>query len=148
MLNFYFDFTVLDNLYFFNLSLRTVLIASDCIVFSQFLIPFQFLDNKQWNYITGQVKKKRNSSGLTKKGNCRICNEAKIDSLLYRYLLAFKAKYFFIISKFCWLLLILFDMMISHLTGVDTCAPVSSVLMSCNGTVENAQSVGLRLQML
>ncbi|KAK9937268.1 hypothetical protein M0R45_014069 [Rubus argutus] len=33
---------------------------------------------------SGQVKKKRNSSGLTKKGNCCICNEAKIDSLLYR----------------------------------------------------------------
>ncbi|PRQ30179.1 putative transcription factor C2H2 family [Rosa chinensis] len=33
---------------------------------------------------SGQVGMKRNSSGLTKKGNCRICNEAKIDSLLYR----------------------------------------------------------------
>ncbi|XP_050368846.1 uncharacterized protein LOC126786938 [Argentina anserina] len=33
---------------------------------------------------SGQVGKKSNSSGLKKKGNCRICNEAKIDSLLYR----------------------------------------------------------------
>ena len=84
------------------------------------------------------VKEKKSSNKTSKKDMCCICNENKVNSVLYRCLIYF-------------LLIILFNIFISckhnsthnvstfFFIDVDTCVHASTVPMSCNGKVENVQ---------